>query len=164
MSLAIRWARPADAEDLALVLREMAEHYRQSSLTQEATVAAALDWLANESPAYPHFAVAWRDGEVAGLASVAIAHPGFDLMRLLFLKELFVRDGFRGSGTGRGLIEFLAGYCLAEGIGRIDLTTEDGNEGAVRLYERLGAVRHGEKIFLRLDGDALRNLAAEAGR
>lgn len=159
MSLEIRWAKPADAEDLAAMLREMAVHYRQSPLTQAETAAAARGWLARESPAYPHLALAWRDGAVAGLASVAIAHPGVDLKRLMFLKDLFVRNGFRSHGVGAALLKFLAGHCLAEGIGRIDLTTEDWNEGALRFYESLGATRYDQKIFLRLDGEALRELA-----
>jgi GNAT superfamily N-acetyltransferase len=159
MTVEVRWARLADAADLALLLREIAAHYGQTPLTEAATMAATRQWLANESPAYRHFALARRDGVVAGLASIAIAHPGIDLTRLLFLKELFVRDGFRSAGVGLSLVRFLAGYCQAEGIGRIDLTTEDGNEGAIRFYGRLGADRHGQKLFLRLEQAALARLA-----
>ena len=100
MSTEIRWAGLADAEDLALILCEMAMHYRQAPLAEEAAIAAARAWLAGESPSYPHFALAYRDGVVAGLASVAIAHPGVDLQRLLFLKDLFVRAQFRSAGLG----------------------------------------------------------------
>ncbi|RUU10460.1 GNAT family N-acetyltransferase [Mesorhizobium sp. M6A.T.Ca.TU.002.02.2.1] len=63
------------------------------------------------------------------------------------------------AGIGRALIGFLAGHCLREGIGRIDLTTEDWNEGALRFYDGLGAERHGQKIFLRLSGEALKAIA-----
>jgi ribosomal protein S18 acetylase RimI-like enzyme len=159
MSVDVRWAKPADAADLALILCELAVHYRQPPLTKDAALVAAQKWLDTESPAYPHFAIARRDGEAAGLASVAIAHPGIDLERLLFLKELYVRDGFRDAGIGLELVRFLAAHCLAEGIGRIDLTTEDWNEGAVRFYETLGAERHDQKIFLRFGTDRLRAIA-----
>nr|WP_245525847.1 GNAT family N-acetyltransferase [Mesorhizobium sp. M00.F.Ca.ET.216.01.1.1] len=54
---------------------------------------------------------------------------------------------------------FLADHCLSQGIGRIDLTTEDWNEGALRFYARLGVERHGQKIFLRLSGEALETAA-----
>ena len=151
MNVDVRWAKPADAAELALMLREMAQHYRQPPLTEEATLAAARDWLSAESPAYPHFALARRGAEIVGMASVAIAHPGLDLKRLMFLKDLFVRDGFRANVAGLALVRFLAGYCLDNRIGRIDFTTEDWNEGAIRFYERLGAVRHGQKVFLRFD-------------
>jgi GNAT superfamily N-acetyltransferase len=100
--------------------------------------------------------------EVRGLASVAIAHLGIDLERLLFLKDLFVRGNARNAGVGRALIGFLAGYCLREGISRLDLTTEDWNEGALRFYAGLGAERHGQKVFLRLSGEALATTAAKS--
>lgn len=96
---------------------------------------------------------------MAGLASVAIAHPGIDLERLMFLKDLFVRDSARDKGVGRALVGFLAGYCVSKGIGRIDLMTEDWNEGALRFYDRLGAERHGQKVFLRLPKAALNRVA-----
>lgn len=152
----VRWATTEDAEALATVLCEMAAHYRQAPLDHGRAKATARKWLGDESPAYPHFALAFADGKVAGLASVAIAHPGIDLERLMFLKDLFVREDARNAGAGRALLSFLAGHCLRRGIGRIDLTTEDWNEGALRFYDRLGAERHGQKVFLRLSGDALR--------
>ena len=126
-------------------------------LDADRALSAARKWLGEESPAYPHFALAFVDGEVSGLASVAIAHPGIDLERLLFLKDLFVCEKVRNAGVGRALIGFLADHCLREGIGRIDLTTEDWNEGALRFYGRLGAERHGQKVFLRLSGEALKS-------
>ncbi|MDG4885647.1 GNAT family N-acetyltransferase [Mesorhizobium sp. WSM4884] len=159
MAVDVRWATTEDAEALATVLCEMATHYRQAPLDHGRAAASARQWLGDESPAYPHFALAFAGGEVAGLASVAIAHPGIDLERLMFLKDLFVRESARNRGVGEALVSFLAGHCLDKGIGRIDLTSEDWNEGALRFYARLGAERHGQKIFLRLSGEALRTAA-----
>ncbi|CCV10570.1 GNAT family N-acetyltransferase [Mesorhizobium sp. STM 4661] len=162
MAVDVRWATTGDAAALAAILCEMAIHYQQSPLDADRALSAAEKWLGDESPAYPHFALAFVEGEISGLASVAIAHPGIDLERLLFLKELFVRDGARNAGVGRALLSFLAGHCLSQGIGRIDLTTEDWNEGALRFYARLGAERHDQKVFLRLSGEALQAIAAKS--
>ena len=151
MAVGVRWATTGDAAALAVMLCEMALHYRQPPLDHDRALSVAQKWLGDESPAYPHFALARRGAEIVGMASVAIAHPGLDLKRLMFLKDLFVRDGFRANGAGLALVRFLAGYCLDNRIGRIDFTTEDWNEGAIRFYERLGAVRHGQKVFLRFD-------------
>jgi GNAT superfamily N-acetyltransferase len=159
MAVDVRWATTDDAAALAVMLCEMAMHYRQPPLSADRALAAAQKWLGDESSAYPHFALAFVGGKVAGLASVAIAHPGIDLERLLFLKDLFVRENARNEGVGRALIAFLAGHCRSQGIGRIDLTTEDWNEGALRFYARLGAERHGQKVFLRLSGEALKTAA-----
>ncbi|MBZ9921036.1 MULTISPECIES: GNAT family N-acetyltransferase [unclassified Mesorhizobium] len=154
MTVDVRWATTGDATALATMLCDMAVHYRQPPLDHERALSAARKWLDEESPAYPHFALAFIGAEISGLASVAIAHPGIDLERLLFLKDLFVRDKARNAGVGRALVGFLADHCRRNGIGRIDLTTEDWNEGALRFYDRLGE-RHGQKIFLRLSGEAL---------
>lgn len=162
MAVDVRWATSAVAAALALMLCEMAVHYRQPPLDTDRALAAARKWLGEESPFHPHFALAFVDGEVSGLASVAIAHPGIDLERLLFLKDLFVRDEARNEGVGRALIGFLAGHCLSQGIGRIDLTTDDWNEGALRFYARLGAERHDQKVFLRLSGEALKKILAKS--
>jgi GNAT superfamily N-acetyltransferase len=164
VTVEVRWATVSDAASLATVLCEMAVHYRQPELSFDKALAKASEWLVTESPAYPHFALAFADGEVCGLASVAIAHPGVDLERLIFLKDLFVRDGARNSGAGEALMQFLARHCLAEGIGRIDLTTENWNEGALRFYARLNAERHDQKVFLRFAGDALKGLADGAAK
>ncbi|MER9014960.1 GNAT family N-acetyltransferase [Mesorhizobium sp. M0898] len=159
MSVDVRWATTGDAAALAAMLCEMAVHYRQPPLDASQALSAAQKWLGDEGPAYPHFALAFVDGEVCGLASVAIAHPGIDLERLLFLKDLFVRNDARNGGVGRALMAFLAGHCLREGIGRIDLTTEDWNEGALRFYVGLGAERQGQKVFLRLSSEVLKAIA-----
>ena len=159
MAVDVRWATTEDAAALAVMLCEMAVQYRQPPLAADRAIAGARKWLADESLAYPHFALAFVDGEVAGLASVAIVHPGIDLERLMFLKDLFVREDVRNAGVGRALIGFLAGHCQREGIGRIDFTTEDWNEGALRFYAGLGAERHGQKVFFRLSGEALETAA-----
>lgn len=156
MAIDVRWATIEDAPALADVLCEMAVHYRQPPLAADRALSAAWKWLGEESPAYPHFALAFVEGKVGGLASVAIAHPGIDLERLLFLKDLFVRKSARNAGVGRVLIRFLADHCLSHGIGRIDLTTEEHNEGALRFYTALGAERLDRKVFLRVSGEALR--------
>ena len=162
MKAEVRWATPDDAPDLAAILCRMAAHCRQPEIPFEVALAKARGWLAGESAAYPHFALAFAEGRAVGLASVAIAHPGVDLERLLLLKDLFVCDGARDRGIGRALVGFLARHCRDEGIGRIDLTTEDWNEGALRLYAALGAERHDQKVFLRFAGAALAALADES--
>jgi GNAT superfamily N-acetyltransferase len=160
-SKAIRWATPADAADLALVVREIAVHYQQPEIPIDRSEAVAAEWLAASTER--HFALAHVGRTIAGLAYVSIAYPGGDLGRVLFLKELFVRDRFRGDGVGEALLAFLAEHCLAEGIGRIDFTTENWNDGALRFYDRLGAARQEQKVFLRFDREALGRRAARRG-
>lgn len=159
----VRWATVGDAEAVADLLAEMARHYGQAPLGRDHVVATVSGWLAGESPAYPHFALAFRGGEPAGLASVAIMHPGVDLTRLLFVKDLFVAQRCRDGGVGAALLRFLARFCLDQHIGRIDLTAGTDNEGAQRLYRRLGAINMEDRVFMRFEAGVLGDLAGGSG-
>lgn len=86
--------------------------------------------------------------------------PARGLCSALYLKELFVSPEMRGSGIGRELLAFLAEFCLAENIERIDLTTATDNEAGIRFYEREGATIQRQKIALRFETESLARLAA----
>ena len=67
---------------------------------------------------------------------------------VLYAKEIFVHREARGQGVGEALFAFLKAEAVRRGIGRIDLTTDPGNDGAQRFYERLGGERT-EKVAYR---------------
>jgi hypothetical protein len=94
MSAAFRRAMPFDAEDLALILREMAVHYRQEPLAEEATLAAARRWLADESPAYPHLALAYGmvSLQASPLSPLALLHSDAVGHRTPFVVVFLRRD------------------------------------------------------------------------
>ncbi len=82
------------------------------------------------------------DGQMAGSASVDIAdplHPG-NTMRSVPTAELglSVAEGFRGQGIGRALIGHLEDWATRHGVERMILNVSEANEGAIRLYHRLG--------------------------
>jgi len=45
------------------------------------------------------------------------------------------------------MMGFLAAFAVEQGLGRIDLATDIGNEGAQRLYDELGGTRRPEAGF-----------------
>ncbi len=77
---------------------------------------------------------------------------------MLFLKDLYVTAAARSLGVGRTLLAAAACTALEEDNCRIDWTTDATNEGAQRLYDRLGVPRH-DKRFYRLVGEDLRKFA-----
>lgn len=77
--------------------------------------------------------VARVDGAVAGCVA---AHQW--RKRICEMKRLFVRDGFRGSGCGRALVESIIAWARKAGHQRILLDTLPAMEQAQRLYLRLG--------------------------
>ena len=54
------------------------------------------------------------------------------------LHDLFVAEKFRGSGTGRLLMNAARDHCRTTGAVRVDLATAVNNKKAKALYESLG--------------------------
>ena len=77
---------------------------------------------------------------------------------MLFLKDLYVSRTSRGLGVGRALLTAAARTAVEEDYCRIDWTTDAGNAGAQRLYDRLGVPRQ-DKRYYRLSGDDLKKFA-----
>ena len=77
--------------------------------------------------------VARVDGTVAGCVAAHRWRRG-----VCEMKRLFVRDGFRGFGCGRALVEGVIGWARKAGYQRILLDTLPVMDQAQRLYERVG--------------------------
>ncbi|MDI6800217.1 MAG: GNAT family N-acetyltransferase [Actinomycetota bacterium] len=54
------------------------------------------------------------------------------------IEALAVKDGFRGRGIGTALLEAVIESARSQGVKVIKLEVVDTNEGAQKLYERLG--------------------------
>ncbi|MEZ5668155.1 MAG: GNAT family N-acetyltransferase [Alphaproteobacteria bacterium] len=109
-------------------------------------------------------AVAERDRAVVGYACFALLYPAPDLGGALFMKELFVAQPARSDGIGAALMAFIAHEALRRGCVRLDWSTEAGNAGALRFYDRIGGTRMETKVYYRVGGAALSDLAARCGR
>ena len=57
------------------------------------------------------------------------------------LKRMYVRPHFRGFGFGKLLLDHLADYARAHGVGLLRLETGIHQTAAIRLYERTGFQR-----------------------
>lgn len=57
------------------------------------------------------------------------------------LKRMYVRSAFRGLGYGKLLLDHLADYARAQGVGLLRLETDIHQTAAIRLYERMGFQR-----------------------
>jgi putative acetyltransferase len=54
------------------------------------------------------------------------------------VKRMYVRPAFRGLGLGKLMIEHLAAYASAQGVGCLRLETGIHQHEAIGLYERMG--------------------------
>lgn len=159
----IRWAEPGDRVAIAGLLLQTKHHYREEPAAPDEIEAAVAGWLESK-PGHARFVIAHAGRMPAGYASVAATPPAMGLAGALYLKELFVSPEMRSRGIGHELLAFLARFCLAENIERIDLTTAADNEAGIRFYEREGASIQRQKISLRFENKSLGRLATRSER
>lgn len=94
------------------------------------------------------FLAAWSGAEPVGSAMVQWGGPVGAAARESFpgaveINHLQVREGHRGRGVGTAIIAAAEELCLARGRRQVAVGVGLDNDGAARLYERLGYRRTG---------------------
>ncbi|MBJ6126603.1 GNAT family N-acetyltransferase [Microvirga splendida] len=146
----VRLATLEDAADVAALVRAVDLHYVGPEVAQALEPTQEMVERSMREQEGTRYALAYCDGHPVGLACFAVLRPGFRLSGLLFVKELFVESQARGQAVGALLMRWLADHARAQGLTRIDLTTDGTNTGAQAFYERLGAERM-NKVFYRFN-------------
>jgi GNAT superfamily N-acetyltransferase len=116
----------------------------------------------------PHPSAEAIIAELAGkLAGFALFHGTFSTWECLpgiWLEDLYVRPEHRRAGIGSVLLMRVAELAIDRGCTRLEWNVLDWNEPALSFYERLGAARLSDWERHRLDGDALKRVAAGEAR
>jgi GNAT superfamily N-acetyltransferase len=77
------------------------------------------------------------DGRLAGIAHFLV-HASTTSSDLCYLQDLFTDPEARGRGIGGSLIEAVSAWARERGCGRLYWHTQQHNDTARRLYDRLG--------------------------
>lgn len=88
-------------------------------------------------------------GQAIGFASYSFLWPAAGSSRSLYLKELYVANGYRQSGAGRQLMQELFDIAKTEGCSRVEWTTDATNMDAQTFYAKLGESVSTDKLFYR---------------
>jgi ribosomal protein S18 acetylase RimI-like enzyme len=100
--------------------------------------------------------VADDNGDVIGYAFAAV--EGYDYMSLRgpagVLHDLIVAPEHRGRGVGRLLLDSALEFLRSRGVPRVVLSTAERNEGAQRLFARMGFRRTMIEMTRELDDSA----------
>jgi GNAT superfamily N-acetyltransferase len=72
----------------------------------------------------------------AGCGGIQLVGAGYGEV-----KRMYVRPHFRGLGMGKLLLNYLADYARAQGVGLLRLETGIHQAAAISLYERMGFQR-----------------------
>jgi GNAT superfamily N-acetyltransferase len=159
-SVTIVPATLADVPDLLTLIRGLAEYERLVDQL-DASEERLREALFGQRPTAEAL-VARAGGEAVGFALFFTNYSTFLTRPGLYLEDLFVLPGWRGKGIGRRLLARLARVAVDRNCGRFEWAVLDWNEPAIRFYESLGARGLSDWTLYRLQGDALRRLAAEA--
>ena len=80
------------------------------------------------------------------------------------MKELYVHSSTRGARIGEKLMGWLARYAVQNQCALFDWTVDESNSEALRFYNELGAPHLTAKMYFRLAGASLNELAASDAR
>lgn len=137
----IRAVTPGDLPRLLVLIGEHAAFERGQATVQAAQLSCALF----DPPARLFGWVAWEGEDLLGYAAASREFSTWRGCEHLHMDCLFVSAEVRNRGLGALLAEAVIGFAMAEGLIEVQWQTPAWNLGAVRFYERLGAVGN-EKI------------------
>jgi GNAT superfamily N-acetyltransferase len=110
----------------------------------------------------PNSVIAEWDGAPAGFALYFYSYSTWEGRASIYLEDLFVRPEFRGKGIGKALLTRVATIAVAEGCARFEWSVLDWNQPSVDFYHSIGAVKKSEWLGMKVTGEALTSLAAQA--
>lgn len=156
--LKIRPATPADVAVILDFIRALAAYERDP----DAVVATEESLLRDGFGPQPKYrcVIAEWEGAPAGFAFFFYNYSTWQGQPGLYLEDLFVHPEFRGKGIGKALLLHLAKIAVEENCGRFQWQVLDWNTPAIDFYESLGAKVMKEWLTMRVEGPALRKLAA----
>jgi GNAT superfamily N-acetyltransferase len=158
-SFSIRRAERGDVGELLAMIRELAEYERLADRVvgdSDRLERALFELGAAEA------LIAEVDGEAVGYAIYFTTFSTFLCWPGIWCEDIFVRSRWRGSGIGRALFAAVAGVAAERGYERLDWVVLEWNETAIAFYEGFGAGHLSDWQTMRLDGERLRQVAAEA--
>jgi GNAT superfamily N-acetyltransferase len=161
--MTVRPIRPDDVPAVVGLVRELAD-YEQALHEVRLTEEQLSDRLFGDSPAlFGHVAVTDHDGVAPGqVVGMALWFLNFSTWRGthgIYLEDLYVTPGQRGTGLGRELLQTLAVLCVERGYARLEWSVLDWNAPSIEFYRAAGAVPMDEWTVFRLTDDALTEFA-----
>jgi GNAT superfamily N-acetyltransferase len=156
----IRAATPADVGLLLTLIGELAEYERLAD--QVRATDELLDRALFGDPPSAEALIAERGSEPVGYALYFRTFSSWLAIQGIWLEDLYVRPAHRKGGAGKALLAAVAGRLREGGGERLEWAALDWNELALGFYRGIGAREMSDWITLRLVGEDLARLAAEA--
>ncbi|MFW4854123.1 N-acetyltransferase family protein [Pseudomonas aeruginosa] len=157
MTLEIRPAVPADAEQILAFIIELADYERARHEVVTDVEGIRRSLFAEGSPTRALMCLS--EGRPIGYAVYFYSYSTWLGRNGIYLEDLYVTPEYRGVGAGRRLLRELAREAVANDCGRLECSVLDWNQPAIDFYRSIGALPQDEWVRYRLDGEALRKMA-----
>ena len=138
MTTMIRPLRAADEEVWRRLWTAYLEFYETS--VSEEVYRTTFARLLSDDPREFRALLADRDGETVGLTHFLFHRHCWKVENVVYLQDLYVAPEARGTGAGRALIEAVYAAADAAGCPSVYWLTQDFNETARRLYDRVATL------------------------
>ncbi len=152
--------REATIEDAALILgfiQELAK-YERAEDEVVATIEDLQDNLFSRDPT-TRALICTQENEAIGFAVYFLNFSTWLGKNGLYLEDLYITPGHRGTGAGKKLLRYLAKIAVEKNCGRFEWSVLDWNEPAIKFYQSIGAKPQDEWVGYRLDGQSLIDFA-----
>ena len=106
----------------------------------EEIYASYFERLLGDDPQDFHALVAEKEGRLVGLTHYLFHRHGWKIENTCYLQDLYADPDVRGTGVGRALIEAVYSAADAEGAPSVYWLTQDFNDQARKLYDRIGVL------------------------
>jgi GNAT superfamily N-acetyltransferase len=151
MAFVVTLAKKDDVAAMANLFQEMDRFYDEPNPEPLDSKVAKINILIFGSSPAAHVLLAWDDSRLTGMAAYSYLWPAAGVTQSLYLKELYVSQGYRRQGVGKLLMRRLIEVAVEHRCSRIEWTTDESNLGAQNFYQELGIDKNPSKIFYRLD-------------
>jgi GNAT superfamily N-acetyltransferase len=133
-AITIRPLRPEDRAEWEVLWKGYQVFYK-TDIPVEVT---DLTWQRFHDPTEPMHALgAFAEGRLEGIVHYIFHRSCWTRGDYCYLQDLFTREGNRGRGIGRKLIEAVKTAALAAGASRVHWLTHETNAEAMVLYNRV---------------------------
>jgi ribosomal protein S18 acetylase RimI-like enzyme len=151
MKFEVRTAEKDDAPAIANLIEEVEKFYTPADVQPlEERIVQVEEALFGTPPLASALLAETESGDLVGFASYSYLWPAAGSTHSLFLKELYIREHFRGHGIGRRLMRRLQEIAADRpGCSRIEWMTDRSNDGARSFYRDLGIEEFDGKVVYR---------------
>ncbi len=128
--------RNANQNDFSTMLELFLEYATFEKMPEKMT--NSLERMLAEKELFHSFVAETTEGEIVGYTTYFFCYPSW-IGKSLYIDDLFVKENYRGKGSGTSLIRKAIKYAEESGCHKVRWQVSNWNTPAIDFYKKLGA-------------------------